>query len=43
MLFSEIIAVCYENHRIPQIGLGLVVSLCGQNAEVLNVKTSDYI
>jgi hypothetical protein len=32
MLFKEIIAVYYENHT------KLISTLCGQNAELVNVK-----
>jgi hypothetical protein len=37
MLFKEIIAVYHENHTKP------INTLCGQNAELLNVKSGGRV
>jgi hypothetical protein len=37
MLYSEIIAVCYEIHTKH------IKTLCGQNVELLNVKLAVHI
>ena len=37
MLYREIIAVCSQIHRKP------IITLCGQNVELLNVKLVVHI